>query len=155
MLLSLNIFFRFCFRHLQTYSSIIQEHTYAYSEPCISLVCSEPWHILITKHVQAPRYINNTILNIFTKAPSWTLIEFWMRFSLQDATLYSVLTLHFRHIRASSRFIQPYLFLLRHIKNPSILRNFLLQRYSTHGLFSHIQSRWHIQLVSDTKLELM
>ena len=36
-----------------------------------------PWHIQnsdihITKHIQAPSYIQNTSLNIFTKAPSWT-----------------------------------------------------------------------------------
>ena len=71
MLLSLYSYFRFCFRHIHIYSSIIQEHTHAYSEPCVSLACLEPWHIPITKHIQAPNYINNTILNIFTKA-SWT-----------------------------------------------------------------------------------
>ena len=38
------------------------------------------------------------------------------------------LTLYFRHILAFSRFVQPYLFLLRHIKSPSILKNILLQR---------------------------
>ena len=64
MLLSLYSYFRFCFRHIQTYSSIVQEHTYAYSEP---------WHIRITKHIQTPRHIHNTMLKIFTKAPSWTL----------------------------------------------------------------------------------
>ena len=36
------------------------------------------------------------------------------------------LTLYFRHILACSRFIHPYLFLLKHIKNPSILKNLLL-----------------------------
>ena len=60
------------FRH----SSIIQEHTHAYSEPCVSLAYSEPCHILITKHIQTLRYIHNTILNIFTKAPSWTFDTF-------------------------------------------------------------------------------
>ena len=56
------------FRH----SSIIQEHAHAYSELCVSLVYAEPWYILITKHIQTPRYIHNTILNIFARAPSWT-----------------------------------------------------------------------------------
>ena len=40
------------------------------------------------------------------------------------------LALYFRHILACSRLIQPYLFLLRYIKNPSILKNILLQRYA-------------------------
>ena len=62
MLLSLYSYSRFSFRHIQTYSSIIQEHTLAYSKP---------WPIPITKHIQTPRYIHNTILNIFAKAPSW------------------------------------------------------------------------------------
>ena len=64
--------FRSCFRHVLTYSSIIQEHTYAYSEPSVSLAYSKPWHISITKHIQTLRYIHNTILNIFTKAQSCT-----------------------------------------------------------------------------------
>ena len=51
--------FRFCFRHIRTYSSIVQEHTYAYSEP---------WHIPITKHIQTPRTtILFIILHVFTK----------------------------------------------------------------------------------------
>ena len=62
MLLSLCSYFRICFRHIQTNSSIVQEHNHTYSEP---------WHIRITKHIQTPRYIHNTILNIFAKAPSW------------------------------------------------------------------------------------
>ena len=45
---------------------------HAYSEPCVSLVYSEPWDIPITKHIQTPCHIHNTILNIFTKARSWT-----------------------------------------------------------------------------------
>ena len=57
----------------QTYLSIIQEHTHAYSESCVSLAYSEHQHIPITKHIQISRHIDNTILNIFCKAPSWTL----------------------------------------------------------------------------------
>ena len=38
----------------------------------MSLVYSKPWHIPIKKHIQALRYIHNTILNIFTNAKSWT-----------------------------------------------------------------------------------
>ena len=40
------------------------------------------------------------------------------------------LVLYFRHILACSTLIQPYLFLLRYIKNPSILKNILLQKYT-------------------------
>ena len=60
MILSLYNYFRFFFRYIQTYSSIIQEHTHAYSELCVSLAYSEPWHIPITKYIQTPSYINNT-----------------------------------------------------------------------------------------------
>ena len=72
MLLSLHIYFRFCFRHVQTYSRIIQEHMHAYPELYVSLAYSKLWHIPIKKHIQTLRYIHNTILNIFTKARSWT-----------------------------------------------------------------------------------
>ena len=65
-------YFRFCFRPVQTYWNIVQEHNPAYSEPWVSLAYLEPWQILITKYIQTPRYIHNAILNIFTKAPSWT-----------------------------------------------------------------------------------
>ena len=127
-------YFRFCFRHIQTYSRIIQGHTHAYLVPSVSLAYSEPCHILITKHIQTPRYIHNTILNIFTKAPSWTFDTVLNApLSLKNAILYGSLTLRFTHILAFSRFIQPYLFLLRHIKNPIISKNVLLQRYS--GMF--------------------
>ena len=68
MLLSWYSYFRFYFSHNQTHSSIIQEHTNIYSESCRSLAYSEPWHIPITKHIQTPRYIHNTMLNIFAKA---------------------------------------------------------------------------------------
>ena len=62
---------RFCFRHVQTYSSAIQEHIHAYSELSVALAYSKPWHIPITKHIQTLRYIHNTTLNIFTNAQSW------------------------------------------------------------------------------------
>ena len=41
-------YFRFCFRHVQIYSGIIQEHTHVYSESSASLAYSKPWHIPIT-----------------------------------------------------------------------------------------------------------
>ena len=120
MLLSLYSYFSFCFRHIQTYSSIIQEHTHAYSELCVCLAYSEPCHILITKHIQTQRYIHNTILNIFTKAPSWTF-DTVLNAPLLKMLCFTVsLTLYFRLILARSRFIQPYLLLLRHIKNPTL-----------------------------------
>ena len=71
VLLSLHSYFRFCFRHGLSYSSIIQEHTHAYLEPSVSFAYSKPWHIPITKHIQTLRYIHNTTLNIFTNAQSW------------------------------------------------------------------------------------
>ena len=68
MLLSLHSCFRFCFRHVSTYSSIIQEHIHAYSKLSVSFSCSKPWHIPIPKRIQTQLYIQITILNIFTKA---------------------------------------------------------------------------------------
>ena len=68
------------------YSSIIQEHTHAYSEP---------WHILVTKHNQTPRYIHNTILNIFTKASSWSFDKVLNAAPLKDAILYGVFNVIF------------------------------------------------------------
>ena len=131
MLLSLHSYFRFCFRHVLTYSSIIQEHTHAYSEPSVSLAYSKPWHISITKHIQTLRYIHNTILNIFTKAQSCTFDTvlnapvFYRCYLTSRVTL----RLHFRHIQAYSRLILPYLVLLRHIKSPAIFTDILLQPY--------------------------
>ena len=61
----------FFFRHIKTYSSIIQEYTHACSETYVPLAYSKPWHIPLTKRTQTARYIHNTILNIFTKASSW------------------------------------------------------------------------------------
>ena len=69
------------------------------------------------------------------------------------------LTLNFRYILACSKIIQPYLFLLRHIKNPSIFRIILLLPYSgirllrtpsylasyVSGIFSHIHNVRHIE----------
>ena len=130
MLFSLYSYFRFCFRHIQTYSSIIQEHTHAYSEPYVSLAYSEPWHILITKHIQTPRYIHNTILNIFTKTLSWafdTVLN--VPLSLKDAIHYGVFNIIFQTYSGMFKIYSAIFILLRHIKNPSILKNILLQRY--------------------------
>ena len=127
VILSFYSYFRFSFRDIQKYSSIIQEHTYAFSKLCVASPNSEPLHIPNTKHIQIPRYLHNTILNIFAKAPSRTfdtalLSNFQSHFTVS-------LTLHIRHIQAYSRFIQPCLVLLRHIKNPGIFPNILLQAY--------------------------
>ena len=129
MLLSLYSFnCRFCFRHIQTYSSVLEEHTHAYSEPCVSLPYSEPWHILITniskvysKH-HIKHFHKSSILDVWYSSECTSLLK------MLDFTASS--TLYFRLILACSRFIQPYLFFLRHINNPSILRNILLHRYS-------------------------
>ena len=88
MLLCMYSNFRFCFGQDQAYSSIIQEHTHAYfltMYPCVSLEYSKPWHISIPNHIQIPRYIYNTLLNIFTKLHLGRLIQFWTRLSLLDA----------------------------------------------------------------------
>ena len=45
MLRNLESGFRFCFRQIQAYFNIIQEHIYMYSGPSLSLVYSEPGHI--------------------------------------------------------------------------------------------------------------
>ena len=118
-------YFRFRFRYIQAYSTIIQEHTHPYSEPCVSLPDSEPRHIPITKHVQTPRYIHNTILNIFIHQLCLRhLIQFWMRFFYKcyltsRVTNFTVsLTLYFIHIRAYLRltaFLETFCF--RHILN--------------------------------------
>ena len=63
MLVSLYICFRLCFRHIQTYSSVFQEHTHGYTEP---------WDIPITKYIGTQWYIHNTRLKTLTKAPSRT-----------------------------------------------------------------------------------
>ena len=137
-------YFRFCFRHVLTYSSIIQEHTHAYSEPSVSLAYSKPWHISITKHIQTLRYIHNTILNMFTKAQSSTFdsvlnAPVFYRCYLTSRVIYRCyltsnstvsLRLCFRHIQAYWGLIQPYLVLLRHIKSPTMFRDILLRPYS-------------------------
>ena len=167
VLLSFHSQFRFCFRHALTYSSIIQEHTDAYSEPSVSLEYPKPWHIPITKHIQTIRYIHSNILNILTKAQSCsisskctcllqTLSNFQSNFAVS-------LRLCFRHIQSYSRIIQPYLVLLRHIKSAGIFRDTLLQPYSgiLHTVFRHsgtyscilrhIQNTWLIQAIFRTR----
>ena len=138
-------FFRFCLRHLETYSTIIQENTHACSEPRVLLAYSEPWHISIKKHIQTSRYIHNTILNIFTKAPSWTfdtvpnVLLFYRWYLTSRVTLRRyLLTLYFRHMLAYSVLIQSYLFLLRYIKNPIIFR-----KTSASAIRRHILNATH------------
>ena len=123
------IYFRFCFTHIQTYSSIIQDHTHTYSEPCVSLGYSKPWHIPITKHIQTLRYIHNTTLNIFTKAQSRTFDTnlngpFFYRCYLTSRVTLHIFKLYLRIIQAYSRLIQPYLVLLKHVKSPGIFGAF-------------------------------
>ena len=73
------------------------------------------------------------------------LYNFWSNF-----TVY--LTLYFRHIQTYSRLIQPYLVLLRHIKNPGLFRNILLQPDSClfqtpYIIFREIQTYFDSQLI--------
>ena len=104
------------FRHIRVLFKSILTHIQNF----VCLAYSEPCHILITKHIQTQRYIHNTILNIFTKAPSWTF-DTVLNAPLLKMLCFTVsLTLYFRLILARSRFIQPYLLLLRHIKNPTL-----------------------------------
>ena len=110
VLLSLCSYFMFCFKHVQTYSNIIQEHTHAYSEHCLSLPNSEPWHI------QTPRYTHIIIFNIFTKASSWTFDAvlntplLWMLSNFQSnftvRTLAYLGTFSFRHILNTTQNIE-------------------------------------------------
>ena len=129
MLLSLHSYFKLCFKHVLTYSSIIQEHTHAYSEPSISLAYSRLWHISITKHIQTLRYIDNTILNIFTKAQSCTLDTVLNAPVFYRCYLTSRVTLRYLwgYISDIFRHIQD---LFCHIKSPAIFRDILLQPYS-------------------------
>ena len=131
--LSLHSYFKFCFRQVQTYSSIIQEHTHAYSEPSVSLVCSKPWHISFTKNIQTLRHIHNTILNIFTKAHSWrfdTVLNVPVFFYRCYLTSRVTLRLYIKHIHAYSRLTLSYLILLRDSKSPAIFTEILLQPYA-------------------------
>ena len=77
MLLSLCRYFRFFlkFPWFQANIDIFEHNSRAYSRIfrtlCISNIFrnqESSYH----KHIQTPRYIHNTTLNIFTKAPSWT-----------------------------------------------------------------------------------
>ena len=75
------------FRHIRELFKSILTHKYLLY----------PWHIHITKHIQTPTYIHNTILNVFTKAPSWTLDTVLNApLSLKDALLYSVFNVIFQ-----------------------------------------------------------
>ena len=51
----------------------MKEHTHEYSALSIDYIYISAYleHILVTKHIQTPRYIHDTILNIFKKAQSW------------------------------------------------------------------------------------
>ena len=129
MLLILHSYFRFCFRHVQTYSNIIQEHIHAYSKLSVSLAYSKHWHISITMQIQILRYIHNTILGIFTKAQSWTfdanlnapLFYRCYRTSRVPLQIINVIFQNYSGIFKS----YPVIFsLLRHVKSPYIFGTF-------------------------------
>ena len=152
MLLSLYVYFKFCFRHIQTYSSIMQEHIHAYSEICVSLACSEPWHIPVTGHAQTPRYIHNTISNISAKA-SFRIFDTVLnapvsyRCYLTSGVNLRSLTLYFRHTwRAQD--IQPYLFSLGILRTLAYLGAYSFshtQEYSKH--YTWYLGRLKVQLI--------
>ena len=104
VLLSLHSYFRFCFRHVQTYSSIIQEHIHALSEFSVSLAYSKPWHIPITKHIQTLRCIYNNHIKHFQKEQTWTFdtvpnASFFYRCYLTYRHLSRCISDIFRHIQ--------------------------------------------------------
>ena len=108
---------------------------FRYIQPCVSLAYSEPWDIFITRHVQTPRYIHNTILNFFTKAPSSTFetvlnVPLFYRCQLLQS-LYGIFNVVFQTYSGMFNTYSVIFSLLRHIKNPGILRIILLQPY--HG----------------------
>ena len=76
---------------------------------------------------------SNTLLNIFTKAQSWTFDTvlnvpvFFYRCCLTSRV---TLRLYFRYIDAYSRLTLPYLILLRDSKSPAIFIDILVQPYS-------------------------
>ena len=120
---------------MQSYSSITQEHTHAYTEPCVFPAYSETWQIPITKYIQVPRHIHNTILNIFTIPPSWTFD------TVLHASVFRTGRARTRHVifqaySATVIFahIEIYLGRLRHIQNPGTVRGI----FRTHGLLSQI-----------------
>ena len=75
-------YFRFCLPHIQTYLSNIQEHTHAYSQPCVSI------------NIQNPAYSYYKVNS--QKVHLGRLIQFWMRLSLKDAMLYGVFNIIFQ-----------------------------------------------------------
>ena len=98
------------------------------------------WHIqnpgifLSQRMFRTPMYFPNTILNIFTKPPSWlfdTVLNGPLFYRCYLASIVTLQWSYFRHTQAYSRLIQPYLVFSRHIKNPGISRNILLKPYAS------------------------
>ena len=61
------------------------------------------------------------------------LIQFWMRLSLKDAILYGVFNIIFQTYSGMFKIYSAIFILVKAFKNPSILKNILLQIYS--GIF--------------------
>ena len=117
MLLSLYIYFRFCFRHVQTFKFYSRAHSRIFrisSLPDIfrtqhtgrklnvyKTFSLRP--VSMRKHIQTPRYIHNTILDISIKASSQafdTVLNaslFYRCYLTSRVTLESLLMLHFRN----------------------------------------------------------
>ena len=79
-----------------------------------------PWHIPITKHIQTPRHIFNTISNIFAKLRLGLMLQFRMYLVslLQMLSNFSInftvsLTLYFRHAQDLLNHICSFAALLR------------------------------------------
>ena len=123
----LYVLLKFCFRHVQPYSSIIQEH--AYSEASVSLACSKNILRLYGMFIIPYKFIS-----VFSqKLNLGLMIQFWMSLFFIDAMSFLEQlnsTFNVIRIQAYSRLIQPHLVLLSHVKNPGIFKDILLQPFS-------------------------
>ena len=123
---------------LQACSDIFEHYSRAYSRIfrtfCV-LGILKTLQTPITKHIQPLRYIQNTILNIFTKAQSWTFDANLNAPLLYKCYLTSRVTLLIFNVifqNYSGIFkTWPYLVLLRYVKSPGIFGTFS---------FSHTQA---------------
>ena len=97
-------------------------------------------NFLYPSHIQNPgiflsqstfRYIHKTILNNFTKAPSWTFDTVLnVPLSVKDTILHRVFNIIFQTYSGILKIYSAIFVLVKIcIKNPSILKNILLQRY--------------------------
>ena len=70
VLLSLHSYYVLFQPYSEKFKHYSRECSRIFRTLCISGIF-KTWYVPITKHIQTPRYIHNTILSIFTKAASW------------------------------------------------------------------------------------